>query len=159
MKFLYTDIDYVLSLGCEIHKHETKWGLIHKFNDKAVKVYNDILLKTGAEPIISSDWRHHFTLEQFGEIFLEWAKITKPPIDYTPHIPGATPLTLAEHRAKEILKHVNEHKPESWVAIDDLDLSTWIPKENFVHLRFYMEGVKQSGKRDQIIKKLNKNGK
>lgn len=155
MKFLYTDIDSVLSLGSEMTAHSTPWGLLNKFNKKAVKIYNEILKETGAIPIISSDWKHHFTLEQFKQMWEQWAGIIVAPLDFTPHIPGATIHTLENFRSKEIKQHAAEFKPESWVAIDDLDLSYWISKEHFVHLPRFMEGIKQTGKKTEIIRKLN----
>ena len=155
MKFLYTDIDYVLSLGSEINPKQTKWGLVHRMNKKAVDVYNDILLETGAFPIISSDWRNEYTLQELQEIFTEMANIIIAPIDVTPFLHGATPLTLNEFRAKEIIKHVLANHPENWVAIDDMNLSEWIDEKHFVHLPRFMEGVKQTGKKQEIIKKLN----
>jgi len=157
MKILYTDIDYVLSLGTEIHPKMTKWGYVSRFNKRAVEIYNEILEKTGAEIVISSDWKTHWSLEQLGEIFTEFARISKKPIDVTPGFPNRTIQKLEEFRAKEILRHVEDNKPESWVAIDDLDLRPWISEEHFVHLSRYMEGIKQSGKRNEIIKKLNIN--
>ena len=155
MKILYTDIDFVLSLSSERTQKLTKWGYVHRFNAKAVNVYNEILEKTGAYPVITSDWKDHWTLQQLKEIFVEWAGISIPPIDVTPSIPGVTLQRLKEWRAMEILKHVEEHKPESWVAIDDLYLSAWIPDEHFVYLPRSREGIKQSSKKEEIIKKLN----
>jgi len=159
MKILYTDIDYVLSLSSEMTSHNTKWGWINKFNAKAVKVYNEILEKTRAEIVISSDWKTHFTLQQLQEIFTEWAGIIKPPFDVTPHIPGATMQTLEEFRAKEILQHVEKYKVESWVAVDDLFLNSWISDENFVWTSRMNEGIKQTGKKEEVIRKLNINDK
>lgn len=156
IKFLYTDIDGVLSLGSEINPKLTeKWGYVHRFNKKAVDVYNDVLSKTSAFPIISSDWKSHYTLQDLREIFVEFAKIKIPPRDITPEIPGVTVQRLEEFRAKEILQHVAEHNPDVWVAIDDLDLSPWIPKEHFVFIPRWYEGIKQTGKADELIEKLN----
>lgn len=157
MKIIYTDIDGVLSLGSEINAKQMKWGLIHRFNPKAVSVYNDILQKTGAEIVVTSDWKTHFDLQALGEIFTEWAGIIKAPIGITPHKPGATMQLLDEFRALEILDHVKEFQPKSWVAIDDLYLSPWIPFEHFVYLSRWNEGIKQSGKKQEIIEKLNNN--
>jgi HAD domain in Swiss Army Knife RNA repair proteins len=154
-KYLYTDIDYVLSLGSEINAKYTKWGSIHRFNPGAVKVLNEILKITNADIIVSSDWKNHFSLKQLQEIFIEWAKIIKAPIDVTPDTSRITLERFDEFRATEILTHVKINKPDSWVAIDDINLSSWISEEHFVHLLRFMEGIKQSGKRDEIIKKLN----
>jgi hypothetical protein len=155
MKFIYTDIDYVLSLGSEIVNHHTKWGILQKFNPKAVNVYNHILKETSAIPVITSDWRFNHTLSKLQEIFIEWAKIDVPPIDVIPELPRRTVQNMDEWRAKEILMHVEKHKPEAWVAIDDMDLSKWLGDDHFVHLPKFMEGIKQIGKAEKIIKKLN----
>jgi hypothetical protein len=154
MKILYTDIDYVLSLGSELHPKMTKWGYVHRFNKKAVQIYNEILEKTGAEIIISSDWKNHFSLQQLQEIFIDYAGIIKAPIDVTPTIPGIILKKLEEWRAKEIMESVLNYKPDAWVAIDDLNLKPWIPENYFVHLPRFMEGIKQSSKKEEIINKL-----
>lgn len=155
LRFLYLDIDGVLSLGSEISPKLTeKWGYVHRFNIKAVNILNEIIDETGAEIIISSDWKNHYDLKTLQEIFVEFAKIKKPPIDITPTYPYQTLQLLEEIRAKEILAHVNKIKPYSWVAIDDLNLKTWIPEKHFVICTRFYEGIKQTGKRDEIIKKL-----
>jgi len=154
-KYLYTDIDGVLSLGSEVNPKNTKWGFVHRFNKKAVEIYNEILEKTNADIIITSDWKFHFTLEQLQEIFIEWAGIIKKPIDLTPYISGGSLQQLEEYRAKEILQHIEQYKPDNWVAIDDLKLTPWLQEENFIYLPRFMEGVKQSSKKEEIIKKLN----
>ena len=40
------------------------------FDKKAVKVLNQVLQETGAEIVVSSDWRLHATLEEIGEYYL-----------------------------------------------------------------------------------------
>lgn len=155
-KHLYLDIDGVLSLSSEIKYHQTKWGYLQKFNKKAVDILNFVIEKTDTDIIISSDWKYHFSLKQLQEIFLEWAKIEKAPIGLTPK--SGTKLTLQnleKCRAEEILEHVFLTKPERWVAIDDLDLSNWIDNEHFIWLPKSNEGIKQSSKKEKIIRLLN----
>lgn len=152
-KFIYLDLDGVLCLGSEIHPKLTQWGYVHRFNAKAVKLFNQILKETDADIIISSDWKHHYTLEDFKGIF-EWQKVIKAPIDVTPDVPYKTIQLLEEYRATEILKHVDIHKPAHWVSIDDLNLSFWIHSGHFVHTPRFMEGIKQTGKVKEIINKL-----
>jgi hypothetical protein len=156
MKILYTDIDYVLTLASEINAKQSKWGSIHRFNPKAVSVYNEILEKTGTEIVVSSDWRNRFSLEELQGIFTEWAGIIKPPIGVTTTY-KTNMQRLDEFRAKEILEHVAEFKPDAWVAIDDLYLTPWIPDEHFVIVTRIYEGIKQSHKKEEIIEKLNSN--
>ena len=70
------------------------------FNTKAVKVLNEILEKTDADIIVSSDWRNNFTLEQLGEIF-EWQGVIKKPIGVTPDVKFTSTLSLERDRAQE----------------------------------------------------------
>ena len=156
MKFLYTDIDYVLSLDTETEFFNTKWGDIQEFNPKAVRIYNEILEATGALPIVTSDWRYHHSLKNLQEIFVEWAGITVAPVGVTPEIPGITLEQQARWRAKEILAHVEQFKPDNWVVIDDLELTPFLPKDHFVRCANYHEGIKESGKAFRVIQKLNK---
>lgn len=153
MKFIYLDIDGVLCLGSEIHPKLTKWGYVHRFNAKAVKILNEIIKETEADLIISSDWKDHYSLKDLQEIF-EWQKVIKVPIDVTSSLPYKTLQLLEENRAKEILQHINIHKPRFWVAIDDLDLTFWLNKAHFVLTPRFMEGIKQTGKKNEIINKL-----
>jgi hypothetical protein len=49
---------------------------------------------------------------------------------------------------------VENHNPDSWVAVDDLFLNSWISDEHFVYLSRHMEGITQTGKKQEIIDKL-----
>ena len=153
-KFIYLDIDGVLSLGSEIHPKLTKWGYVHRVNKKAVKVLNLILDETDADIIISSDWKDNYTFKDLQEIFIEFMGIKKTPIDTTSSSKGVTMQLLEKFRAQEILEHVDRIKPYNWVAIDDLDLSMWIAPKHFVICTRFYEGIKQTGKKEEIIRKL-----
>jgi len=39
------------------------------FNKKAIGVLNEILEKTGAEIVVSSDWKRFATVEELGEYY------------------------------------------------------------------------------------------
>ena len=95
MKVIFLDHDGVICLS-------TEWGGRHKkqreagrklsqsisslpvmsrfdnFNKKAIKVLNDILKKTDAEIVVSSDWRTFATLEELGTYYTEQGIIKKP---------------------------------------------------------------------------------
>ena len=148
------------------------------FDEKAIKVLNEILEVTGAEIVVSSDWRYHATLEELGEYYLSQG-IIKAPIDITSHTKDIDPEAwrLLRHRADlelersiEILDWLNRH-PEvtHWVAIDDLNMSVkylsgfFTHKDglnkkpgltNFVHTKKSNEGIKQSGIKEKILKYL-----
>lgn len=147
------------------------------FDDKAIKVLNQIIEETDCEIVVSSDWRLEATLEEMG-IYYENQGITKKPIDFT-HSMSYEEYEQSridntfknynylydEIRANEIRKYLSEH-PEitHWVAIDDLDMRYYscdytgeiiIPwgLKNFIKTR-YNEGLKQTNIKNKIIKFL-----
>lgn len=152
------DIDGVMATSAQYHTNRKKWHPIYdcyRFDEKCVKVFNQIIEKTDPIIILSSDWKEHYNIDQMNEIF-EWNGVNAK-------ISGATNSSwgmlfrsmqqLEECRAHEINKYVEEHKLTNWVAIDDLDLKLWIPN-HFVHCTRDNEGIKQSGVKDKILKIL-----
>ncbi len=98
MKVIFLDNDGVICLANNWGgrmKKQKKWGgrkmsmtnreipiqyRFDDFDDKAIKVLNSILEETGAEIVVSSDWRFHATLEELGEYYLSQG-ILKAPIE------------------------------------------------------------------------------
>ena len=196
MKVIFLDHDGVICLSTEWggrHKKQKEWGgrklsmsnkaipleyRFDNFNQKAVKTLNKILEETGAEIVVSSDWRHHASLEEIGEYYLSQG-IMKAPIAFTSTTEEVEPelwkvlrfrADLELERSIEILDWLNKH-PEvtNWVAIDDLDMSVeYLSKHfahkdgldekpgltNFVHTPMSNEGIKQSGIKEKILKHL-----
>jgi len=152
---------------------------LDNFDKKAVKVLNKILEVTGAEIVISSDWRFHGTLEELGEYYISQG-IIKKPIATTEIFKDIFPkewttlrfrADLELERYMEIDNWLKNH-PEvtHWVAVDDLDMSVEFLGDrfssadgsdekpgltNFVHTPRSWEGIKQSGVKDKIIKFLS----
>lgn len=112
------------------------------FDEKAVKVLNEVLQETGAEIVVSSDWKKHATLEELGDYY-ESKGIIKRPIavtdlfankaaewDESGFIPKDFPWwrydALEQERHFEILHFLKENVQEMnithWVAIDDLNM-------------------------------------
>jgi hypothetical protein len=146
------------------------------FDKKSIKILNEILEETGAEIVVSSDWRFHATLEELGEYY-ESQGISKKPIGFTKKLgqfqepenfPWSRQWNLEQSRSLEILQYLKDH-PEvtEWVAVDDLNMGipqtheTWGEMEmdwgltNFVLTPKSSEGIKQTGIKDKIIKILN----
>lgn len=122
------------------------------FNKKAVKKFNEILAIVDPVIILSSDWKDHYDIDLINEFF-EWNGITHKITDHTKTLWGIDFFKLQdleECRAAEINHFVYQYDIERWVAIDDLDLSPWIPN-NFVHTPRSNEGIKQSGVKDKIL--------
>ena len=129
----------------------------------AIRVLNDILLESGADIIVSSDWRFHCTLEEMQDFYKQMGVI-KVPIGMTElysHTDdfGRKGYTLEEQRSIEIEKYVDLHKPDKWVAIDDMDLSEKFGDisgnkisglKNFVKCK-PSEGLKKLGMKKKIM--------
>lgn len=163
MKVIFVDIDGVICLSREWGSRMRKikrWELeggegeppvtirLDDFNKVAVDVLNDIILTSGADIVISSDWRLYATLDEMKDLFYQFGVI-KGPIDFTPELQTVT--KRVDIRVDEINLWLSNH-PEvtHWVAIDDLDLSEL---DNFVKTR-EREGLKQCNISNKILKFL-----
>jgi hypothetical protein len=138
------------------------------FDQKAIKVLNEILEETGAEIVVSSDWRYHATLEELGEYYLSQGILKKPigitkrlgECDQPENFIWSRQWDLEQSRSLEILQYLRDN-PEvtEWVAIDDLDMGNgeeWKKwgLTNFVLTPKSTEGIKQSGIKEKVIKYL-----
>jgi len=166
MKVIFLDIDGVICLpsrkngggwGSRFRKIK-RWELeggegnppvnirFDDFNGIAVNVLNDIILTSGADIVISSDWRLYATLSEMKDLFHQFGVI-KGPIDFTPELQTTT--KHANIRVDEINLWLSNHPDvTNWVAIDDLDLSDL---DNFVKTR-EREGLKQCNISSKILK-------
>lgn len=161
MKCLILDIDGVIAVGyTKLKVYDWSWGkTLYPFDKKAVAVLNEIIEVTGVELILSSDWRLEFTIDEIEFIF-KWNGVIKTPIAFTIPSQFYADGFLEGGRAFEIKQFIEVHKPKVWLAIDDLNLLNTghgdFFKDNFIHCaRPNTEGIKQSGLKDKIIKKLN----
>ena len=156
MKVIFLDIDGVIATtSCYGVARNNKWSS-YKFDEKCVAVFNFVLQETGAEIIISSDWRTHYTLQEMREIFAH-NFVMKGPIGFTPSSGSYHINNLEGGRTEEIktwLKHNAWKNDIKWVAIDDLDMSEGLG-DNFVLCKNEHEGIKRKGVKEKIIEILN----
>lgn len=136
------------------------------FDTKAIKVLNEILEKTGAEIVVSSDWKLHANLEELGEYY-ESQGIIKKPIAVTPRLEEFDEETAAlfqwrswleRARCLEIQEWLKHNPVDAWVSVDDLNMSNEYLNpglDNFVLTPRSDEGIKQSGIKEKIIKFLS----
>ena len=143
------------------------------FDEKSVRILNQILEKTGAEIVVSSDWKRWANVEEMGEYY-ESQGIIKKPIALTPDLGDCTweneereswfwtpRWDLEMTRVVEIRQYLHDH-PEitHWVAIDDLDMGkngeSWKNwgLDNFVLTPRSNEGIKHSGIKEKVLKYL-----
>jgi hypothetical protein len=143
------------------------------FNKKSIDVLNEILETTGAEIVVSSDWKRWANVEEMGEYYLSQG-IIKKPIAFTPNLsectnfdsetfPWSRQWDSEQTRTIEIKEYLHNH-PEitNWVSVDDLNMGKtgmyygmefeheW-GLDNFVYTPLSREGIKQSGVKEKII--------
>lgn len=193
MKVIFLDHDGVICLATEWggrFKKQQKVGRklsqsvmsleldarFDNFNKKAIDILNEILEETGAEIVVSSDWKRWATVEEMGEYYVSQG-IKKKPISFTKNL-GDCDVSenfvwsrhwdLEQSRSLEILQYLRDH-PEvtEWVAVDDLNMGipqtheTWGEMEmdwgltNFVLTPKSREGIKQNGIKEKIINFLS----
>jgi hypothetical protein len=193
MKVIFLDNDGVICLSSNWgsrHKKQKKWDgkklsmtsreipveyRFDNFDKKAIKILNGILEETGAEIVVSSDWRLYATLDELGEYYLSQG-IVKAPIGITNKklidcdIPNnfiwSRAWGLEQTRSLEIHQYLKDHvEITHWVAVDDLNMGktgldysiefehSW-GLENFVYTPLSTEGIKQSGIKEKIVKFL-----
>jgi len=171
MRVLILDHDGVVCLsnnwGSRLKKQK-KWGRrkmsmtlrevpveyrFDNFDKKAVKILNEVLTETGAEIVVSSDWKLHGSLEDMCKYY-ELMGVVKNPMDFTPIVNQSGTLELL--RSLEIQKWLDNNKNvTSWVSVDDLDMGLFLG-DNFVLTPKENEGIKQTGIKEKLIKILNK---
>lgn len=164
MKVIFLDHDGVICLSTEWGSRfdkQKKWGgrklsmtskeiplqyRLDNFNKDAIKVLNNILEKTDAEIVVSSDWRFHASLDELKQYYTSQG-IIKEPISVTKRIDEIDRkmwerdfrnyAKLEQERALEIKSWLKEY-PEvtSWVSIDDLKMGKFQTENN---LEFVIE--------------------
>ena len=192
MKVIFLDHDGVICLSNNWgnrFKKQKDWGgrklsmttlempveyRFDNFDEKAVNVLNEILEETGAEIVVSSDWKRWATVEEMGEYY-ESKGIIKKPIAFTDSIlyddydnfPWHNKWESEQIRSLEIAQYIGQNSVIThWVAIDDLNMGIPVSTHhygdfdrewgltNFVWTPQESEGIKQSGKKESILKFL-----
>lgn len=124
----------------------------YAFDPMCVKILNRIITVKNPVIVLTSDWKEQLSLEAINEMFSEY-KVQTSVTAKTPNL-WKTKFTsfqqLEECRAAEILMYVIENDTTNWVAIDDLNLIWWLPK-NFVWCTDTYEGLNQPGILDKIL--------
>ena len=165
-KIIFLDIDGVLATNKEFMTNRTKFRkkypemdelkVPYAWNKDAVKVFNEILDVTGAEIVLSSDWKLHWELDDLKKIF-EWNGVKKHPIAVTNNeYTSISNLTM--NRAAEIEDYVRDNDIKNYVVIDDLNVGKYMGltgDDDKFFMTISAEGIKKTGLKERIIKKLN----
>ena len=159
---IFLDLDGVLSTVNEFfitrkeywnnYPDAEKLGIRYPFNSECVKIFNEILLETGAEIVLSSDWRYHRNLEELDLVF-KFNGVIKSPKDLT-DIDPISMGNLTKNRAHEIKKYILDHHLKDYIIIDDLPVDYYFRTDRFVKTDDF-EGIKELGIKEKILEILN----
>jgi len=163
---IFLDLDGVLATNKQYMMNRKKFWekndiakeikIPYPFDPKCVKIFNEILDETGADIVLSSDWREHFSLEDLDKIF-KFNGVNKSPIDITvSELASFGNLTM--NRAYQIGEYVTRNNITNYVVIDDLNVGKYMVitnEENKFVLTNDFEGIKQLGIKNKIINILN----
>ena len=157
MKVIFLDMDGVMvpfwGAGQDSAMKKDNIWEAEPMSKKAVKILNSILDETDAEIVISSDWRHYYSLPVMREIF-KANGVKKLPIAYTNESKHYIAGNLEGGREVEISLWVKHHRIDYWVAIDDLNMTGLAPHFVFCQ-KPNGEGLKQTGLKDKVLKALS----
>ncbi len=145
-KIIFLDIDGVLCTeACSLKPQHKDYG--YPFNSNCVKAFNEILLETGAEIVLTSDWRigYNNDLNRLNEIF-KFNGVLKSPVDLTPD--------FGKNRDKEIATYIFNH-PEikNFIILDDLPLK--VHSLRFIQTNLFV-ALNELGIIAKAIKVLNR---
>jgi hypothetical protein len=195
MKIIFLDNDGVICLDNNWGGRTRKWNewikkhpeslsykdcdVFHRFDNfdkKAVNVLNEILEETGAEIVVSSDWKKHASLNELGDYYISQG-ISKRPIAITPIFIGCDKPDgfewsycdqYEQQRCLEIMQYVKDNPSITrWVAVDDLVMQREVTNkhngdqsrvwglDNFVWTPKMSEGIKQTGIKQKILNFLS----
>lgn len=165
---LFLDIDGVLAPSeCYFRPRESFWRkhkwaaelkVPYSFDALCVKVLNRILLETGADIVLTSDWKKKWDLDQLRIIF-ENNRVISFPIDITCNeiVSVDEHVGQQKNRAFQIGEYVTSRGLTNFAIVDDLDIYPYIPYE-FCHTFVKVierEGIKQTMAYEKIMKVFN----
>jgi hypothetical protein len=157
MKIIFLDIDGVIAttkqfLLSKKSKTYIKEYDVYPFDKGCVEILNEIIDRTDAQIIISSDWQMYYNLDQLKDIF-KINGVSRLPLDVT-GLEGDE-ILIEEERAYNIKNYYmkNQKLIDKYVVIDDLSLHNYIPESNFFQTK-PDEGLKQCDLKNKIIKFL-----
>lgn len=135
-RVVFLDIDGVLNshvyLSSDARPRDVPYeGNEHYMLDPAAVLrLNRVIEATGAQVVISSSWRHGWTIERLREILKDRGFVGEI-IDITPDV-------LEGCRGDEIAQWLDEHPGiEKFIAIDDDRDESFIMTHHLIHTSFY----------------------
>lgn len=153
---LFIDIDGVLVTTKQHLTNQKIWNpenISYSFDEKCVKVFNEILDVIKPIVILSSDWKNKHNLGVMNHIF-QLNNVECIIRDMTPNHWNTDFIkirSIEECRAIEIMSYVKTYNVDKFIVIDDFDLSRWF-ETNFIHTLMKTKGIKQVGIKEKILR-------
>jgi hypothetical protein len=162
-KIIFLDIDGVLATNKQFRmnrkkfQEKNKWAyednVPYPFDEKCVKILNEILDETDAEIVLTSDWRLHWDLIRLHNIFQNNGVIKSPRM-----VTKNRPISfgnITKNRAHEIDLFLKHFQFANYVIIDDLNVGDYLENKNTKFIKTKdNEGIKQIGIKEKILKIL-----
>lgn len=171
MKVIFIDIDGPLAWGSwQDGKVKIMEGTHHEFTIPYAWVKEDcdalaeVIKRTGANLIVSSDWKKHYGIYQLRMIFEHYGIGRWCVMDTTTHINLMRKMSSPPEwdRACEIRTWVKSFKPKHWVTIDDMPLNISFKRLRIPQWRHiqvdgdFGMGGRLRDKVDDIVKRLER---
>jgi hypothetical protein len=161
-KYLFLDLDGVIATQWSLKQPTKDWiqvegsdEIAYPFFPQAVEQLNRVLLETGANIILSSDWRIGYNLAHLDSIFKQ-NKVIKSPMATTDQLTEywlehEEELDGKHERDIEIEKYVKDNNIEIFAIVDDRVINVY--PDRFVRTKG-SHGLSKN-LADQLIEILN----
>lgn len=166
MKVIFLDIDGPLAYSDEdSHPIIVQKGLSipYGFEQEDCDALTDIIKETGANIVLSSDWRLYYNIESMNTI-LSYYGVPPVIIDYTDKRKAKMSSPGGMDRAYQILRWLDNHNVSNWVALDDFDLSYSFSEHGYKNNLVQVRGANNDDQsvtlrsvKDKVIDILNTN--
>lgn len=119
-KYIFLDIDGVLASEESSNTDKSLWynEFAYPFDSVCVHYLNEILNKSDADIILTSDWRKVYDLDELDLIF-KFNKVIKSPVSVTKSVGD---------RNREIELYIQENSIDNFCILDDMELETFSGK-------------------------------
>lgn len=154
-KIIFLDIDGCLALN---YSRKTSFKLPsgdkvpYGYEPKCCNIINEILDKTDAKIVLSSDWKIHYNLGELKYIFkhngINPDKLIATTVDYSNGLNSDDVST----RTYQINEYIKDNGIEKYVVIDDMNLNSF--NDKFIYCNTKL-GIAEPLLKERIIELLN----
>lgn len=167
MKAIFVDIDGPLAYGTWMHgeveievfrNHIEPVKIPYPWVEEDCRALSEIVERTEANIVVSSDWRKFYTLRDLRHVFAHYGINSGAVIDTTSHYNPKAKMSSSPEwdRACEIASWVKAFKPKHWIAIDDIPLGYQFKELGFPKWRHVHASANLRDKIGECVDKLSR---